>query len=75
MNDPKLDPKLSREARRVLVAIYRLIRGRSGAEVDQDAIAEELQSEALLDLTEAEFAVYEEKVRAEIASAGGDIKL
>ena len=69
------DPKLSREARRVYVAVCRLTRGRTDVCIDEDLVGEELQREALLDLTEEEFERYLAKVRREIAAAGGEIQL
>jgi hypothetical protein len=63
-----VDPKVVRDAKRVLAALYRLARGRTDITVSRADLWAEVARERLLDLSDEAFAAYRarglEEVRA-----------
>ena len=62
-----MSDELSTEEKRVLVALYRLAKGRAGVSVRVSEVADELERERLLECTDAEFAAYHKRVLGEVA--------
>jgi len=61
--------ELSRDAKRLLVAIYRLSGGRTDVGVTDEQIEQELTREALLDCTDEQFDAHHRRVLAEVDAA------
>jgi hypothetical protein len=60
------DPTVSRNAKRLLVAMYRLSHGVPGVELHRDDVLAEIEREALFDISDEQFAVYHRRAVDEV---------